>query len=226
MALTKGSSLTPIHVESLQFPASITSPATAKTYFLGGAGERGLTIEGKFIKFTGIGVYLEDTAVDSLSPKWKGKTPEELNDSLDFFRDIISSPTEKLIRGSKLRPLSGVEYSSKVMQNCVAHMKSAGIYGGAEAAAIEKFTEAFRNVHFPPGSSVFYRQSPDGKLGLSFSQDDTIPEKEAVVIENKALSEAVLETMIGEHAVSPDLKHCLAERLPVVLNQGLLLSGN
>ncbi|XP_057422894.1 chalcone--flavanone isomerase 1 [Lotus japonicus] len=226
MAPAKGSSLTPIQVENLQFPASVTSPATAKSYFLGGAGERGLTIEGKFIKFTGIGVYLEDTAVDSLATKWKGKSSQELQDSLDFFRDIISSPSEKLIRGSKLRPLSGVEYSRKVMENCVAHMKSAGTYGEAEATAIEKFAEAFRKVDFPPGSSVFYRQSTDGKLGLSFSLDDTIPEEEAVVIENKALSEAVLETMIGEHAVSPDLKRCLAERLPIVMNQGLLLTGN
>ncbi|XP_057422895.1 chalcone--flavanone isomerase 3 [Lotus japonicus] len=225
MAPVKGP-LTPIQVENLQFPASITSPATAKSYFLGGAGERGLTIEGKFIKFTGLGVYLEDKTVDSLATKWKGKSSQELLDSLDFYRDIISSPSEKLIRGSKLRPLSGVEYSRKVMENCVAHMKSTGTYGEAEAAAIGKFAEAFRNLDFPPGSSVFYRQSPDGELGLSFSPDDTLPEKEAVVIENKALSEAVLETMIGEHAVSPDLKRCLAERLPAVLNQGLLLSGN
>jgi chalcone isomerase len=57
-------------------------------------------------------------------------------------------------------------------------------------------------------------------LQLSFSQDASIPEKEAAVIENKAASSAVLETMIGEHAVSPDLKRCLAARLPALLNEG------
>lgn len=59
-------------------------------------GERGLVIEGNFIKFTGIGVYLEDKAVASLAPKWKGKSFEELRDTLDFFRDIISGITTSI----------------------------------------------------------------------------------------------------------------------------------
>jgi chalcone isomerase len=84
------SAITAIQVENLEFPAVITSPATGKSYFLGGAGERGLTIEGNFIKFTAIGVYLEDVAVASLATKWKGKSSEELLETLDFYRDIIS----------------------------------------------------------------------------------------------------------------------------------------
>lgn len=51
---------------------------------------RGLEIEGKFVKFTGIGVYLEDTAVASLAVKWKGKSAEDLTDSVDFFTDIVT----------------------------------------------------------------------------------------------------------------------------------------
>lgn len=219
-------SITAITVENLEYPAVVTSPVTGKSYFLGGAGERGLTIEGNFIKFTAIGVYLEDIAVASLAAKWKGKSSQELLETLDFYRDIISGPFEKLIRGSKIRELSGPEYSRKVMENCVAHLKSVGTYGDAEAEAMQKFAEAFKPINFPPGASVFYRQSPDGILGLSFSQDTSIPEKEAALIENKAVSSAVLETMIGEHAVSPDLKRCLAARLPALLNEGAFKIGN
>lgn len=50
---------------------------------------RGLDIDGEFVKFTGIGVYLEEKAVASLIPKWKGETPAQLIESLDFYRDII-----------------------------------------------------------------------------------------------------------------------------------------
>ncbi|CAL5210285.1 unnamed protein product [Lathyrus oleraceus] len=224
--MSAASSITAIHVENIEFPAVVTSPVTGKSYFLGGAGERGLTINGTFIKFTCIGVYLEDKAVESLATKWKGKTSEELLETLDFYRDIISGPFEKLIRGSKIKELSGPEYSRKVMENCVAHLKSVGTYGDAEVEAIQKFAEAFKNVNFPPGASVFYRQSPDGILGLSFSKDISIPEKEDAIIENKAASSAVLETMIGEHAVSPDLKRCLAARLPALLNEGTFKIGN
>lgn len=88
--MSAASSITAIHVENIEFPAVVTSPVTGKSYFLGGAGERGLTINGTFIKFTCIGVYLEDKAVESLATKWKGKTSEELLETLDFYRDIIS----------------------------------------------------------------------------------------------------------------------------------------
>ena len=54
------------------------------------AGARGLEIQGKFVKFTAIGVYLEDKGVPSLAVKWKGKTAEELTESVEFFRDIVT----------------------------------------------------------------------------------------------------------------------------------------
>ncbi|KAI9127534.1 hypothetical protein K1719_000527 [Acacia pycnantha] len=207
-------SLTGVTVEFLEFPATVTPPASSgKSFFLGGAGVRGLTIEGQFIKFTGIGVYLEDKAFPSLVSKWKGKTEDELLNSVDFFRDIIKGPYEKLVRGSKILPLEGAEYVRKVSENCVSHMKTVGTYGEAEAEAIDKFVQIFKPHNFAIGSSVFYLQSPNGALSISFSDDGTLPEIPAGVIENKALSETVLETMIGEHAVSPALKHSLASRL-------------
>jgi chalcone isomerase len=50
---------------------------------------RGLDIDGEFVKFTVLGVYLEEKAIASLTPKWNGKTPSQLFESLDFYRDII-----------------------------------------------------------------------------------------------------------------------------------------
>lgn len=59
------------------------------------AGVRGMEIEGKFIKFTAIGVYVEETAVTSLAANWKGKTPDELADSVDFISEIITGNHKK-----------------------------------------------------------------------------------------------------------------------------------
>ncbi|KAJ1436405.1 Chalcone isomerase [Sesbania bispinosa] len=219
-------SITGVKVEFLEFPAIVTPPASTKSYFLGGAGVRGLDINVEFVKFTGLGVYLEDKAVASLAAKWSGKTPLELFESLDFYRDIIKGPFEKLIRGTKVRTLPGPEYVRKVSENCVAHMKSVGTYGDAEEKAIQKFRDAFKDQHFPPGSTVFYKQSPKGTLGLYFSKDETIPEHEHTVIENKALSEAVLETMIGEIPVSPALKESLATRFCEFLKDDNLFIAN
>ncbi|TKY50620.1 Chalcone--flavonone isomerase 1B-1 [Spatholobus suberectus] len=181
----------------------------------GGRGERGeVTIEGESVKVTAIGVYWEDKAVSLIAAKWKGKSAAELLESLDFYRDIIKGTMkymmplcierlkmkhdflEKLIRGSKIISLDGPEYVRKLSENCVAHMKSVGTYSNAEEKAIGDFRYAFyfKDQNFPPCASVFYKQLPTGTLGLSFSKDEneTIPEHEYAVIDNKPLSEAVL----------------------------------
>lgn len=57
------------------------------------AGVRSLEIEGRFVAFTAIGVYLEDAAVQSLASKWKGKSADELDGAVEFFRDIFGGQT-------------------------------------------------------------------------------------------------------------------------------------
>lgn len=42
------------------------------------------------MKFTAIGVYLEDKAVPLLAVKWKGKTAQELTESVEFLREIVT----------------------------------------------------------------------------------------------------------------------------------------
>lgn len=49
-----------------------------------------MEIQGNFVKFTAIGVYLEGKAVPALAVKWKGKTAEELTESVEFFREIVT----------------------------------------------------------------------------------------------------------------------------------------
>ncbi|CAK7325592.1 unnamed protein product [Dovyalis caffra] len=211
--------LTEMQVENVTFPPAVKPPASNNTLFLGGAGVRGLEIEGKFIKVTAIGVYLEDNTVQSLAVKWKGKSAKELSNSVEFFRDIVTGPFEKFMRVTMILPLKGLQYSEKVAENCVGIWKSLGIYTDAEAKAIEKFQEVFKEETFPPGSSILFTQSANGSLAISFSKDGSIPEVENAVIENKPLSEAVLESMIGKYGVSPEAKRSLATTLSELLKE-------
>jgi hypothetical protein len=80
---------------------------------------------------------------------------------------VFLGPFEKFIRSTKVRTLEGSEYVRKVSENCIAHMKSEGTYGDAEEKAIKEFREAFKDQFFPPGTAAFYRQSPNGALGVS-----------------------------------------------------------
>ncbi|KAL3523749.1 hypothetical protein ACH5RR_016583 [Cinchona calisaya] len=211
-------SVTEVQVDCHVFPPSVKPPGSNKTFFLGGAGDRGLEIEGKFIRFTAIGVYLEEeNGIPSLAVKWKGKTAEELTDSVEFFRDIVTGPFEKFIRVTTILPLTGKQYSEKVAENCTAYWKAVGIYTDEEGKAIEKFLEIFKNESFPPGASILFTQSPHGSLTITFSKDSSIPEVSNAVIENKLLSEAVLESIIGKHGVSPGARKSLAVRLSDLL---------
>jgi len=120
------------------------------------------------------------------------------------------------MRVTMILPLTGQQYSEKVSENCVAIWKSLGIYTDEEAKAIDKFVSVFKDQTFPPGSSILFTVSPKGlgSLTVGFSKDGSIPEVESTeVIENKLLSQAVLESMIGAHGVSPAAKQSLASRL-------------
>ncbi|KAL8171183.1 hypothetical protein V2J09_022987 [Rumex salicifolius] len=207
-----------VTVEDFVFPPSVRPPATENSFFLGGAGVRGLMIEGKFISFTAIGVYLEEGAVASLSDKWKGKSATELAESVEFFRDVVTGPFEKFIQITMLKPLTGAQYAEKVAENCVAIWKVLGIYTEAEEKAIEEFTEVFKDQAFPPGGSIMFKQCPPKSLKIAFGKHDAIPEANVAVIENGPLSQSVLESIIGKNGVSPAAKESLGARLHELLN--------
>ncbi|CAI8583314.1 unnamed protein product [Vicia faba] len=208
-------SVTALKIENYQFPPTVKPPGSDNNFFLAGAGDRGLQIQDKFVKFTAIAVYLQTIAVPFLADKWKGKDAHELTETVPFFRDIVTGPFEKFMQVTMILPLTGQQYSEKVSENCVAIWKSLGIYTEEEGKAIDKFVSIFKDETFPPGSSILFTVSPkeSGSLSISFSKDGSIPEAESAVIENKLLSHAVLESMIGAHGVSPAAKHSLAARL-------------
>jgi chalcone isomerase len=207
---------TPLHIDGVTFPALVAPPeyssSSKSPLFLAGAGVRGLEIGGKFIKFTAIGIYLGESSLGALAEKWTTKSADELAASPDFYADIINGAFEKFVRVSMILPLTGEQYSDKVSENCMAHWKAMGILTEAEVDAVNKFKEVFKPETFPPGSSILFTHSPSGVLSIAFSKDDSVPESNKMVIENRKLCHAVLESIIGEHGVSPAAKHSLAIR--------------
>ncbi|GMN68931.1 hypothetical protein TIFTF001_037987 [Ficus carica] len=64
-------------------------------------------------------------------------------------------------------PLTGQQYSDKVLENFVTIWKSFGIYTEAEEKVIEMFLQVFKDKNFPPGSSVLFTQSSSGSLTIN-----------------------------------------------------------
>ncbi|CAN6297262.1 unnamed protein product [Urochloa humidicola] len=205
-------------VEGIAFPPVTRPPGSGRPHFLAGAGVRGLEIGGKFTKFTAHGVYLEeDAAIPALAKKWAGKSADELASDVAFFRDIVTGDFEKFVRVTLILPLTGEQFSDKVCDNCVAYWKATGVYTDAEGAVVEKFKAAFKPETFPPGSSILFTHSPAGILTVTFSKDSSVPESGGVAFENKPICEAILESIIGEHGVSPAAKLSIAARVSELL---------
>jgi chalcone isomerase len=147
------------------------------------------------------------------------------------------------------KTVAAEEFAGKVMESRVAYLKATGAYTDAEAAAVEEFNAAFKSHSLAPGASVLFTHSPAGVLTVStdhpqvrchpmdlpahvsidllhrsiqvaFSDDSSAPGAGIAAIENKALCEAVLESIIGERSVSPATKQSIATRVPEILKGG------
>lgn len=212
--------VTELQVEDYVFPPTVKAPGSDKTFFLGGAGERGRSdIEGRYVKYTAIGVYLEEEkAISSLAGKWKGKNCNELLDSVEFFRDIITGPFEKFTQVTMIQPLTGEQYSVNMARMFVQRWKELGIYTDEEAKAIQIYLQALNDKEFSPGNSILFTQAPDGKFNIAFSEHNAIPKDSVAVIQNKTLPEEILNSIIGENGVCPGAKLTLAERISELLN--------
>eukprot|EP00250_Pteridium_aquilinum_P012207 c20571_g1_i2 orf=162-788(+) len=197
-----------LDVEGVAFGASVTGLGSSKALILGGAGDRGLEINGNYIKFTAIGIYVEDGIIPHLSPKLKGKSVEELCDNELLFEEVLSAPFDKLVRVVFLLPLSGPQYSEKVLERIGVQ----AMYTDIMDEHKQQFLELFKPETFPPRSSVIFSFTEEG-LKVAFTKDNDIPEKPVAVIKDKTFSDAVLATIIWKEGVSPAAKVSLAERL-------------
>ncbi|XP_010253382.1 PREDICTED: chalcone--flavonone isomerase-like [Nelumbo nucifera] len=217
MHMTRPTTLTGLSVQGFVYPPFVKPPGSSNTLFLGGAGVRGMIINGTFVKFTVTGIYLGKEAVPFLSVKWKGKPANKLLSSVKFFQDIATGPFDKFTRVVLIVTLSGQEFVRKVAENCVNIMKANGKYGPKEEAAVHKFKEAFKGRNCPSGSSILITHTASGSATVAFSNGSFIPVKGAAVIKNKALGEAYLLSVIGRQGVSPATKRSLARRLSNML---------
>nr|QDF63000.1 chalcone isomerase [Odontosoria chusana] len=197
-----------LDIEGVAFAASVTALGAAKPLALGGAGDRGLEINGNYIKFTAIGIYVEDGIIPHLSPKLRGKTVEELCEKELLFEEVISAPFEKLVRVVFLVPLTGIQYSEKVLERISVQ----SLFTDIKEEHKQQFLEIFKGESFPPRSSVILSFSKEG-LKVAFAKGDDVPSKAVGTIEDATFADAVLATIIWKEGVSPAAKVSLAERL-------------
>nr|QDF63001.1 chalcone isomerase [Lindsaea orbiculata] len=204
-----------LDIEGVAFAPSVAALGSAKPLVLGGAGDRGLEINGNYIKFTAIGIYIEDGIIPHLSSKLSGKTVLELCEKDLLFEEVIYAPFEKLVRVVFIAPLTGIQYSEKVLERISVQ----ALYTDIKEEHKQQFLEIFKGESFPPQSSAILSFSKEG-LKVAFSKGDDVPAKAVGTIENARFADAVLGTIIWRDGVSPAAKVSLAERVSKYLQLG------
>ncbi|XP_006850622.2 chalcone--flavonone isomerase [Amborella trichopoda] len=212
-----------MEVEGVVFSTTVRPPLSSsspkKDLALGGAGVRGVERGGVFVKSTCMALYMEEAAVYDLEPKWKGKSAEELLASPNFFMDIVNCPFQKMSHMAMISTLDGEEFSGKVVDKLKAIMEASGTFSPQQSLlALHKFLEAFKGKMLTYGSAIFFAYSKAGLL-IAITEDGSVPEQEDVMIEDKALTQALLDSIIGEHGVSPAAKRSVAKRLSEALSK-------
>ncbi|WRX11995.1 Chalcone isomerase - like 3 [Theobroma cacao] len=103
---------------------------------------------------------------------------------------VYLEPNTVPLLAAKWRGKSPFEKFTQVVENCLAYWTFSGGYTDAEAKADEEFLDIFKKETFPP--------------------DVCIPKVGNTMIENKQLSETVLETTVGKNGVFPAARWSLA----------------
>nr|QDF63006.1 chalcone isomerase [Adiantum capillus-veneris] len=196
-----------LEVEGIKFAPSVAALGSTKQLVLGGAGFRGLEISGNLVKFTAIGIYVDEAIIPHLSPKLHGKSIEELCNNELLFEEVLAAPFEKLVRVVFLLPLTGPQYSEKVVER-MGLLPNPGI----KEESTKQFLEIFKPENFPPRTSLICSFTEEA-LKVAFMKTDDFPEDADAVIEDKWLARAFLASIIGKDGVSPLAKLSFAERM-------------
>ncbi|KAH7285585.1 hypothetical protein KP509_33G035400 [Ceratopteris richardii] len=196
-----------LDIEGIPFAATATTLGSTTELILGGAGFRGLEIQGKLIKFTAIGIYVEAAIIPHLSQKLAGKSLEELCENDLIFNEVVAAPHDKLVRVTFLAPLTGPQYSEKVVER-IGLIENSGV----KEESLKLFLEIFKTENFPPGTSVVVSFTKSA-LKIAFTKDNEIPKEPAAVIEDEAFACGFLASIIGKDGVSPAAKNSFAKRI-------------
>lgn len=118
---------------------------------------RGIDVLGdKFVIITFFGVYLDPVAVPLLSVKWKGKTTEELMESVPFFREVVT--------GASLHHLLTwhVGIKSKGFQLCLIMLTFFLIFMGLFCSLLGTFEKFIKVTMRVPLPGQLYSQTVTG----------------------------------------------------------------
>ncbi|KAL6531154.1 Chalcone isomerase-like protein 2 [Orobanche hederae] len=171
------------------------------------------------IKFTAIGVYMDQQIVSHLN-KWKGKSAADLAQDNDFFEAIISAPVDKLVRVVVIKEIKGSQFGVQIESAVRDRLAEVDKYEEDEEEALEQVVTFFQSKYLKTNSVLtFYfpaAASPTAEIAFASGgkEDSKIEVKNANVVE-------MIEKWYlgGSAGVSPTMISSLAAGLSVELSK-------
>ncbi|CAM6052077.1 unnamed protein product [Sphagnum compactum] len=209
-----------VELEGMKFSKTLIVPSTSSspTLFLAGYGVTEMSIETIEVKFTAIGVYLEQTVVEHLKP-WKGKTTVELlEEDSGFHKDLIQAPVEKLVKVAIIKGVKGTPYGGSLRSSLQDRLVYDDKFEEAEEATLDALATFFQPHTFPKGSTIFYHWPTPSIVQVSIAADGLVAAATVShTIENKQVAEALLDVYLGENTITPSTLASVAEGISALL---------
>ncbi|KAL3696661.1 hypothetical protein R1sor_010737 [Riccia sorocarpa] len=207
----------PLVVDGIEFPATITAPGTSDSLKFLGYGMTDMTIETILVKFTAIGVYAGEELKTHLKA-WGGKSASELTAGEEgYFKDFVDAPVGKLLKIGVIKGIKGNQYGGTLESSIRDRLAYDDLYEEEEEAAVEKIVEYFDTKNLPPGSAVFfYWPSPD-ELQVAVTPDDKLPEKFELTVKNKNVATYLLHWYVGAKPYSETTQAAVAQGVSALL---------
>ncbi|CAN0923810.1 Chalcone isomerase-like protein 2 [Linum grandiflorum] len=202
--------------DEITLPSSIAS--AGKSLPLIAHGITDIEIHFLQIKFTAIGVYLDQNDVVPCLQTWKGKSGKELESNDEFFDAVASSPAEKLIRVVVIKEIKGSQYGVQLESAVRDRLAEEDKYEEEEEAELEKVTEFFQTKYFKKGSVVTFHfpAAAGGKLEIGVVTEGK--EEAKLAVGNANVVETIKKWYLGgTRGVSPTLISSLAGALTELL---------
>ncbi|KAL6526887.1 Chalcone isomerase-like protein 2 [Orobanche gracilis] len=201
--------------EMIPFPPHVNTPNKLS---LLGHGITDIEIHFLQIKFTAIGVYMDQKIVSHLN-KWKGRSADDLAQDNDFFEAIISAQVDKLVRVVVIKEIKGSQFGVQIESVVRDRLAEVDKYEEDEEEALEQVVNFFQSKYLKTNSVLtFYFPAVSPTAEIVFANGGK--EESRIEVKNANVVKMIEKWYLGgSGGVSPTTISSLAAGLSVELSK-------
>uniref|UniRef100_A0A7N0TIF3 Chalcone-flavonone isomerase family protein n=1 Tax=Kalanchoe fedtschenkoi TaxID=63787 RepID=A0A7N0TIF3_KALFE len=197
---------------SVKFQTSVTLPGCSRPLLLLGTGYREKVFAIIGVKVYAAGLYINSSALGSLSG-WSGRSSADIQKDSTLFKSIYEDPSEKSLQIVLVRDVDGKTFWDALNDAISPRIKAPS---SADESALTTFRATFEGRPLKKGTFIFLTWLEPSKMLVSISPEG-LPSAVDATIESESVTAALFDVFLGDGPVSPTLKASVSDGLASML---------